>query len=148
MTDPVAPAPLAPKPPAPRPSNTEVQRYIDSAMRKLDESPESLESYERRLLGKIKKASQAAQEAVKGAQDMKNQIAQAEARMRSLELQAENHQGSVNAYIDEIVSVKFNVEEPFTAPPTPPKSVEAPADTDAKSKKLKAVKGDAHPSSN
>lgn len=130
-----------PTPPAPKPSNTEVQKYIDGAMRKLEEDPASLEPFERRLLSKIKKASQGAQEAMKGAQDMKNQIAQAEARMRALELQTESHQGSVNAYVDELVSVKFNVEEPFTAPPKTPEVPSAP-EGDLKGKKLKAVKGE------
>lgn len=136
--------PAIPKPPQPKPSSTEVQKYIDSSMRKLEENPESLEPYERRLLAKIKKASQAAQEAARGAQEMKSQISQAESRMRIFELQAESHQGALNAYIDELVAVKFDVEEPFTTPPKPSESVE-----DAKSKKLKAVKGDKqdHPSS-
>lgn len=136
MADPV----VDPVVPAPRPSNTEVQKYIDSSMRKLEESPDSLEPYERRLLSKIRKASQAAQEAIKSAQDMKNQIAQAEARMRQLELQVESHQGSVNAYVDELVSVKFNVEEPFNIPPKAPEV--SPAESDGKNKKLKAVKND------
>jgi len=131
---------LATPPPAPKPSTTEVQKYLDYSMRKLEDDPSALEPFERRLLGKIKKASQAAQEAMKGAQDLKSQISQAEARMRMLELQAEGHQGSVNAYIDEVVSVKFNIEEPFNTPPRPP---EAPPASDAENKKkFKAVKGE------
>lgn len=125
-------------PPAPKPSNQEVQKYIDGAMKRLEEKPETLEPYERRLLGKIKKASQGAQQAMKDVGDLKNQVAQAEARIRSLELQSENLQGSVNAYIDEIVSVKFNIEEPFNAPPKAPEV----APEDAKGKKLKAVKAE------
>ena len=132
--------PPAPMPPAPKPSNAEVQKYIDASMKKLEENPASLEVYERRLLGKIKKASQAAQEALRGAQDLKNQIAQAEARMRTLELQTESHQGSVNAYVDEIVSMKFNIEE--SSVPTPPKP-DVSAEAEGKVKKgLKAVKDD------
>lgn len=132
-------------PPPPKPSNQEVQKYIDGAMKRLDESPGSLEPYERRLLGKIKKASQGAQQSMKDVGDLKNQVAQAEARIRSLELQAENLQGSVNAYIDEIVSVKFNIEEPLDVPT---KTHEAPpASDDAKGKRLKAVKGEKDPHS-
>lgn len=134
MTEPAIPAP-----PAPKPSNQEVQKYIDSAMKRLEENPEWLEVYERRLLGKIKKSSQGSQQAMKDVGDLKNQVAQAEARIHALELQSENLQGSVNAYIDEIVSVKFNIEEPFNAPPKTP---EVPPADDAKGKKLKAIKGE------
>lgn len=123
-----------PTSPVPRPSGTEVRKYIDSAMKKLEENPKSLEPYERRLLSKIRKSSQAAQQAAKDCLDLRNQIAQAEARMRSLELQTENHQGSVNAYIEEIVYMKFNFDELVAAPPPP--------DSDKPRKGLKAVKGD------
>jgi len=128
-----------PDTPATKPSNAEVQKYLDGALKKLEENPQSLEPFERRLLAKIKKASQSAQQAAKDTLDLKNQIAQAEARLRSLELQAENHQGAVNAYIDEIVAVRFNLEEPTVEPVKVP---EATSDTDGKGKKLKAVKGD------
>lgn len=124
--------------PTPKPSSAEVQKYLDSSLRKLEEDPSSLEPFERRLLGKIKKAAQAVQEATKGAQDLKSQISQAETRMRSLELQAESHQGSVNAYIDEVVSMKFGIEESVTAPSKLPEV----SDVEGRNKKFKAVKGE------
>jgi chromosome segregation ATPase len=137
-----------------RPSPQEVQKYIDGAMKRLDEKPDSLEPYERRLLTKIRKSSGAAQQSMKDVQDLKNQITQAEARLRSVELQAESYQGSVNAYIDEVVSLKFNVEEPLpeaTAKPpeTPPTNGKAPINRHEKrAAKAKGEKQEAHPASN
>lgn len=129
----------------PRPTQQEIQRYIDGAMRRFDESPDSLEPYERRLLSKIRKASSAAQQSIKDAQDLRNQITQAEARLRSVELQAEGHQGAVNAYIDEVVTQKFGIEDAM--PPSAP-SGGPPPDTGSKTpmnrheKRAAKAKGD------
>ena len=103
-----------------RPDPKIVQKYIDDAMKRLDENPDSLEKFERRLLSKIRKSSVSAQQSFKDLQDLRNQITQAEARLRSVELQAESYQGQVSAYIDEIVSLKFDLDEPLPPPaPTP-----------------------------
>jgi dsDNA-specific endonuclease/ATPase MutS2 len=110
----------------------QVQEYIDHGMKMLNENPASLEPHEKRLFTKLSKFSQTTQQAMKDAQDLKNQIEQAQARLRSVELQAENSQGSVNAYVDELVAAKFGIEDPSqVAPPpqvapTPPKGNGAP----------------------
>lgn len=103
----------------PRPNTNEVQQYIDGAMKRMETSPATLEAFEKRLLPKIKRASSATQQALKDVQDLKGQISQAETRLRMAELQAESAQGSVNAYIDEIVSLKWGIEEPLPAPSGP-----------------------------
>jgi polyhydroxyalkanoate synthesis regulator phasin len=92
-------------------SQAEVQAYVTEGLKKLAEAPDSLEKNEKRLFGKLKKVSDAAQQAVKDIQGLKGQITQAEARLKSLELQAENYQGAATAYVDELVSAKFG-EEP------------------------------------
>lgn len=138
----------------PKPSPQEVQKYIDGSMKRLDEKPDSLEPYERRLLAKIRKSSGAAQQAMKDAQDLQNQITQAQARLRSVELQAESFQGSVNAYIDEVVSLKFNLEEPVSepapkAPESPPTNGKTPVNRHEKrAAKAKGDKQEAHPATN
>lgn len=130
--------------PRPNPSAKEIQKYIDGAMKRLDENPESLEPYERRLLAKIRMSSGAAQQAQKDIQDLKNQITQAEARLRSVELQAEGHQGAVSAYIDEVVSLKFNLEDP-TIPKAPvvPSAGDAPVNRHEKRAAKSKTKGKA-----
>jgi chromosome segregation ATPase len=94
-----------------RPDQAIVQNYINEAIKKLEENPSSLEKHERRLLTKFKKVSESAQKAAKDIQDLSNQITQAQARKNSLELQIENLQGSANAYVDELVSLKYDVED-------------------------------------
>jgi chromosome segregation ATPase len=93
-----------------RPTPAEFQTYVNESIKKLTDDPDSLEKNERRLLGKLKKSSDAAQQSVKDVQALRNQITQAEARLRSLQLQIENYQGAANAYADELMSLKFDVE--------------------------------------
>lgn len=93
-----------------KPSQEAVQAYLADGMKKLAESPSSLSKTEKRLLTKLKKTSDAAQQVLKDIQNMKGQISQAEARLRSLELQSENHQGAANAFVDELVSLKFDTD--------------------------------------
>jgi len=93
-----------------RPNPEKFQAYLSDSIKKLTEDPDSLEKNERRLLGKLKKESDAAQQSIKDVQALRNQITQAEARLRSLQLQIENHQGAANAYADELLSLKFEDE--------------------------------------
>jgi chromosome segregation ATPase len=91
-----------------KPEPAEIQKYLNEGIRRLTEAPNTLNKNERRLLTKFKKVSDSAQSLSKDIQDLGNQIAQAQARKNSLELQVESLHGSINAYVDELVSLKYD----------------------------------------
>ena len=125
-----------------RPDPKQVQKYLDQAMKVLEENPESLDKNERRMLLKVKKGSEAAQKADKDIGELKNQVTQAQARIKSLELVTENQQGYVNAYIEQLVEMKFDYEEELPSTPEPPKEPEEdPSNGNRKSRRAsKATK--------
>ena len=90
----------------------EAQRHLSDLVTRAEKLPDSLSRYELRLVTKYKKSADLAQQILKDLQDLDNQIKQGQARFRSMELQAENYQGTVNALVEELMDLKFDSEEP------------------------------------
>lgn len=96
----------------------EVQRYLAELVTRAEKVPDSMGKYELRLVTKYKKMADATQNLLKDLQDLDNQIKQGQARLRSMELQAENCQGSVNMLVEELMDLKLEAEA--SVPPEAP----------------------------
>jgi chromosome segregation ATPase len=85
--------------------------YLRELMQKFEKEKDSLEPYVRRLLLKYKDAQVKGEKVMQDLDQLKSQIKQAEARVRSLELQAADIQGKVTGFLDILVSMQFEKEE-------------------------------------
>jgi chromosome segregation ATPase len=99
-----------------KPSQVEVQAYLKESLKTLAESPQKLSKHEFRLLTKFKGASEGINRAQKDFKDLGEQVIQAEARRRSIELQIENMQGAINMAVDELIALKYDTVEDEVPP--------------------------------
>jgi len=91
-----------------------VQAYIQGVLKAAENDPKSLSKEEMRVAGKYRIESQRLQQVQQDISQMRDQIHQAEARLRSLELQAADVQGRATGLLDYLASAKFEEE---AAPP-------------------------------
>lgn len=92
--------------------------YLKSVLQKMKEDPASLSSTENRLAGKYVHHSESTNSIAQDISQMRNQIQQAEARLRSLELQVERESGKAQNCVEILIEMKF---EESKAPPAPPR---------------------------
>ena len=85
--------------------------YLKDVMESYDSQKDSLDPIERRLVGKYREAQSTADRVIQDLNQLRAQVKQAEARIRSLELQAADSQGKANGYLDFLVSMKFELED-------------------------------------
>jgi hypothetical protein len=109
----------------------QAQRYAQDVLHKLEKSPEALSSHEKRLAVKYREAANQSSQLNKDIEQLRNQIRQAEARLRSMELQLADSQGKANGLIDFLVSLKFE-DDPEVQAQRPPNERPGPRDTDPK----------------
>jgi len=112
--------------------------YVRQALQQLQGDVNSLTEQERRLLRKYQKYDQMARQAGQDAEQLRSQIQQAEARLRSIELQIVDAQGKAAGFIEYLISAKF--EDEASADPDISRQSFLPLIGDEiKSKKTKAL---------
>lgn len=84
--------------------------YIDQLQKDVEENPESLEKMELNLARRMLTLKAKADSSAKQVDTLRNQINQAEARIRSLSLQAQNYIGQSNGFAESLISMKFGVD--------------------------------------
>jgi len=94
--------------------NKLASEYVKGLMKKLENDPDSLDNMHRRTLTKAKKAGAIIDQLNKDLSQIRDQIKQGEALLKSKELSLENEVGRHNGLLDLLVSLKFEEDE---APP-------------------------------
>lgn len=84
--------------------------YVRELLQKFEKDRESLDAHTRRLIVKYKEAQQLGDRTLRDLEQMRNQIKQAEARARSIELQVADAQGKAAAMLEILISMKFEDE--------------------------------------
>lgn len=85
--------------------------YVNHVLKTLENDPKSLDKHEKRLGSKYRECMTRMQKISKDISDMRNQIEQAQTRLKSMELSLEQEQGRSNGFIEYLVDLKF-LEEP------------------------------------
>jgi hypothetical protein len=88
----------------------QAQAYLNGLIQQFDKDKATLTETERRAIFKHKEAAAQAANAAKEAEQLHNQITQAQARLRSLELQMADFNGKSNAHLEFLISLKFEDE--------------------------------------
>jgi len=105
-----------------QPSQQAVNQYITSVLDKFRTDPEKLSKDEKRLAGKYQNEMARLERLNADVGQLRDQIRQGEARLRSLELQTADSQGKTNAFLEYMASLKFEDMEglpPGSAPQAP-----------------------------
>ncbi len=97
----------------------QAQKYIQEVMTSLENDPSSLTGTERKFGSKYAEVSQRVRQIETDLTQLREQVRQAEARIRSLELQHQAENGRAAAFLESLVSLKFDVDEPVAAPHRP-----------------------------
>jgi len=95
----------------------EVRDYIRAVMNTLEKHPDQLDRRTARLAIKYKETTNRLKRCFDDLNGLKNQVEQAQARIRSLELQSENIQGSANTLVEELLEERDAAESPGPPPP-------------------------------
>jgi hypothetical protein len=98
-------------------SQQDIQMYVQNVIKQLEGDPSRLTKDERRLAGKYVVESRRLERIQQETSQLRDQIRQLEARVRSLELQAADSQGRANGFLDYMASLKFEDDAPMGAPP-------------------------------
>lgn len=104
-------------------SKDEARAYAKKVFALLDSEPDKLSDQELSLASKFKTSEDKLFAVRSDIDTIRQQVRQGEARLRSLELQAENEQGRCNGILDVMVDLKFGGVEtgeeipPDAAPP-------------------------------
>lgn len=100
------------------PSQQEVQAYLNHVLKMSEDSPEKLSKEERRLIDRYRRENQKLHQINSDISQIRDQIRQGEARLRSLELQAADTAGRAAAMLDYLAGLKFDEEPQLEVPPT------------------------------
>lgn len=87
------------------------QAYVQSTLKKMEASPDALTEPERRLCRKYLKYRSIALQLQQDVQTLRNQIEQAEANIRSKELQVADNTGKASMAMEMMISMKFEEEK-------------------------------------
>jgi len=115
-----------------QPSQQAVNQYITSVLDKFRTDPEKLSKDEKRLAGKYQNEMTRLERLNADVGQLRDQIRQGEARLRSLELQTADSQGKANAFLEYMASLKFDDMDVL-----PPSIGQKPAPQEPKSEKNK-----------
>jgi len=96
------------------------EAFLKDLLKMFDESPASLNDVQRRIAGKYRESFTTIGNLVKDAEQLQNQIKQASARVRSLDLQIADAQGKAQGFLELLVSLQFENEIPKSVPLAPP----------------------------
>ena len=90
-----------------QPQQKQYTDYVASVLKALDSDPTSLNKDELRLATRHRKEMWNLNRLQKDIGQLHDQMHQAEARLRSLELQAADTQGKVSGFMEYLISLKF-----------------------------------------
>ena len=103
-----------------QPSQQAVSQYISTVLDKFRTDPEKLSKDEKRLAGRYQNEMAHLERLNADVGQLRDQIRQGEARLRSLELQTADSQGKANAFLEYMSSLKFeDTEVAKAAAPAP-----------------------------
>jgi len=94
-------------------------KYAKAFLAKLDNSPDELTKFERRLGAKLQASRAQANQLIHDTNQLRDQIEQGKARLRSMELQLENAAGKTSGILETIIEIHFGSDEDM--PPEPAK---------------------------
>jgi chromosome segregation ATPase len=86
------------------------QQYLQTVLSNLGTAPEKLTKDELRLATKYQTEMQRLNQVQGELGQLRDQLRQGEARVRSLELQAADVQGKANGFLEYLTSLKFEVD--------------------------------------
>lgn len=116
--------------------------YVQKLAAQMKTDPNAVGKMERRALTKAAESKERMNNMTQEIRQLRDTVTQAEARLKSLELQLENEVGKHNGMLDLIVSLKFEADAP-TPPPgngsKPPEPVKPPEATPNNDKTPKAA---------
>ena len=95
------------------------EEYLRDLHRRFVDNPKALDSWVYQLMVKRQDALDRSGRVSADIQQMHNQITQAEARLRSLELQLQESQGRANGYTDLLIASEFDKAVPPEKKPEP-----------------------------
>lgn len=93
-----------------------IHEYVQGVLGALEKSPGSLSKTERRFGAKYAETHQKVRQIEGELTQLREQIRQGEARIRSLELQHQAESGRAGGFLESLVSLKFD-EDDATLPP-------------------------------
>lgn len=96
------------------------ESYIKDLLQKFEANPTLVSETDRKILTKYKDAASRAEKIGKDMEQLQNQIKQAEARVRSMELQIAETQGRAAGCLEMIVAMQFEGDAAATAPKSIP----------------------------
>jgi len=97
------------------------EEYLRKLHKQFADDPKSLDSWVYQLMVKRQDALDRSGKVSADIQQMRNQIMQADARLRSLELQLQESQGRANGYTDLLITSEFDKAVPPEKKPEPQK---------------------------
>jgi len=100
-----------------------VEAYVRQVVGALKDDPSSLSPKEKRFGSKYVEVLQRVQQIEGDLTQLREQVRQSEARVRSLELQHQSETGRASAFLESLVSLKFD-ESLIDAPAAVPEAVE------------------------
>lgn len=89
------------------------EAYVEEFIRKVDKAPADLSKHELRIGTRFKEARGKADQIGKDITQIKEQITQAEARVRSMELQVQQEVGKANGFLEAILAMAFDDDAPM-----------------------------------
>jgi hypothetical protein len=104
--------------------------YLRDLLQSFETKRDELDPHTRRLIIKYKEAQAKGEQLTRDIDQMKNQIKQAEARTRTLELQAADTLGKAAGYLEFLVSMKFEEEPAVPVVPTQGRKAVRPVKTE------------------
>lgn len=93
-----------------------IQQYVQKVMADLQSDPDSLTGNERRFGSKYAEVLQRVRQIEGDLTQLREQVRQGEARIRSLELQHQGESGRAGAFLESLVSLKFDTDAPIQMP--------------------------------
>ena len=101
------------------PTDKDYQEYVQSVLKALGSAPDKLEKSEIQLGNKYRAAQERFGQICRDMDQIRNQMRQSEAQLRSLELQAADVQGRMAGLVECLIAYKFP-EVDSTPPPKEP----------------------------
>jgi chromosome segregation ATPase len=87
------------------------EAYVEDFIRKVDKAPEELSKHELRIGTRFRSARENADKIGKDITQIKEQITQGEARLRSMELQVQQEVGKANGFLEAILAFNFDDDD-------------------------------------
>lgn len=115
------------------------QRYVDNILKTFEEHRDELSVEEARLAEKCIRGEHRIQVILRDIETLKNQVTQAQARIRSMELTLESEQGRINGFVELLVDGMPPEGDLSPQPPEdPPPDIADPPPVNRKQRRARA----------